>query len=314
MVSRASLLPRLAILTAGAVFSIAGYAHSDAATAELGIGGTVRGDIARGTAETDTIGIDLESGSRLDVTFAPQYDAQVQFFDPHGAPVTLPFKNGKSGKAKGIAIAESGRYQFVVGAGSTPSGGDYKLTAKPVWEKTLVFTGADQGTFDLDMPVPGSLKALCKSGKGTDLEPTIVLQDQAGNPVAGPILPRKGKARLAKTDVANPGALRLVIAAQAGGGAFNVVVKRKLQKTALADLDVRTGPLPVSFSDDGVDKLFNSSCVACHSWAASYAGIAPRATTAYARLKSGNMPKGGRRWPLEDLALMNDWIRTGRNR
>ena len=60
----------------------------------------------------------------------------------------------------------------------------------------------------------------------------------------------------------------------------------------------------------GVDNVFKRNCAGCHSWAGSWGGARAYARDSLGRMKSGNMPPGGR-VPGEQISLVQQWIATG---
>jgi hypothetical protein len=286
-------------------------------TAELGDGGKVKGDISNTIGEEDRIGVDLVAGCELYIKFVPKFKPDFTFFDPRGGKITLAESKGGKTIAKGLLIEETGRYEFLIKA-LDGTQGLYVLTAKPVWPGKIKLEGNDGDSFEIVMPVGARIKGAVKAVKSPGFVPRIdFLSAPGGADLFGPQDGRRGKATMPWVDATEYGTYAFSVGATSGNGAFRAVLKRKVPKLVASSLDVRNGINTISFSNDGVGDVFKRRCASCHShnhaWAGKYAGAKARAIESFGRIRSGNMPPDGK-IPASEISLIEQWIKTGRNR
>ncbi len=283
------------------------------ATGDLGAGGTVAGDISMAAGEEDRIGVDLAEGQVLDVTFSAAFTASVRLVDPQGAAVAAEFGSGKKTTVKGLRVTATGRHEFRVSSADGTQG-VYSLLAKPSWPKVVTV----EGTTPSDAPVlvgrGSSVKGTVVTVPAKAFTPRVVSFTSPGGAdlLAAPAEGKNGVARFAVV-ASETGSHRLAIDAASGGGAFRCAMKVKAPRVALRKVDVRNGLSGVSFEADGVGALLKSRCVECHAWAGSYAAARPFAKAAASRVRKGNMPQGGQRLAAAEVALIDQWARTGTN-
>ena len=286
-------------------------------SAELGAGGAVKGDISSTPGEEDRIGIDLVAGSELSVKFVPKFKPEFELLDPDGQPFPLAAPKGTKTIAKGIPISVSGHYEFRIAATEGTQGG-YKLAAKTAWAGKLSFDGSSGDTIEVTMPAGARVKASVKAVQSPGYVPRI---DGLSGPddaeLSGPFEGRGSKASMPWVTGTIGGAHRLTVGASEGSGSFRVVLKRKVAKASAAKLDITNGINSISFAEDGVAEIFANRCASCHSrnhsWAATYAGVTGRLSDAFSRIQRGSMPPDGR-LPATEISLIEQWIKTGRNR
>ncbi len=292
----------LALAAAGAAFAL-GDATADLAAG----GGKAVGDISKNAGETDRVGVELLAGARLDIRMKSTFEAALELRDPHGQVVELGAAPGTNIVAAVQPLTESGRYEFFVRS-SDGSQGDYNLSAKAGWEKRLDVSGDGDTTFDVWMPAGGKLKGSFRS-TGGDVTITEV-RDPEGAQLVGPIAGKKGRVKLKTLTAATAGTYQVTISCpDTYSGTFQRIAPRGVGKVKLAN-----GLTEIGYDADGVGDLFRDKCASCHAWAAAYPGVRGYASLAYSRMRTGNMPKGGGRIVGKQLALVDQWIRTGRNR
>ncbi len=286
-------------------------------TAELGPGGRVLGDISSTPGEEDRIGIDLLAGSSLSLKFVPKFASTFSLVDPEGDAVTLPASKKRKTTAKGLPIEKSGRYEFRIAA--TDGGqGSYSLSAKPEWNKSLKVEGTSGDTVEFIVPVGTQVKGTVKAVKSPGYVPRIDgLTGPTGELVPEPLDGRRSRVKLPTVTATAYGRHSLTIGASAGAGSFRAAVKLKVPKTETRTLNIRNGINSVSFTDDGVAQVFKNRCASCHSHnhasLATYGGAKRQASDSLRRMRSGNMPRGSG-MPASEIALVEQWIKTGRTR
>ncbi len=294
-------------LVAVAVCAAAGVAYAIGdASANLGAaGGRVVGDISKSVAETDRIAMNLAEGGRLDLALASTFPADVQLVDPDGAFVDLGMRPGTSVRGALQPVPRTGRYELRIRS-ADGSQGDYTLTTKTPWQKSVSVDGSGEQTFAVWMPAGGKLKGAFR-GTGADLALTSVTGPDGGE-LVGPVAGKNGRLKMKTLRTAVEGMYRVTLSSSAS---YSGSIARKAPKAKAAKLDIANGLTSVSFEDDGVAQLFTDNCLSCHAWAKDYAGVKQFASQAYSRMRSGNMPKGGTRIIGGELALVDQWIRTG---
>lgn len=302
-----------AVLAAGVVASMA-FGSSDAfatgdATADLGQGGSAKGDISTQVGETDRVGFDLVAGEPFDVRFAAGFSATLTLTDPDGGSVTLPFTTGgRKLKAKGLIAAKTGRHEFRIGS-ADGSQGTYKLQAKAAWEKTLkVGPVTTQAMLDIPMPGDSAISAIFKGPTVTVNQ--VVAPDDAV--IAAGVAGTPKLVKLPPTACELPGVYHIDVSVEVG--TFSGVVTRVLPKIAPTNVSIANGLDRTSFTDSGLDQYFKARCASCHFWASGYGGVRAYAKDSLGRMRSGNMPQGGPRAPNDTNALLEQWIKTGYGR
>ncbi len=286
-------------------------------TAELGNGGSVKGDISNTPGEQDRIGIDLLAGSDLSIKFVPKFGAVFELLDPDGQTVVLPASKGGKTIVKSFPIGTSGHYEFRVAA-KPGAQGLYKLAANPIWSGKITLLGSSGDSFDFVVPAQTRMKGTIKAIRSPGFVPRIdTLYGPEGELLPGPVNGKGSKVSLPWVTATSFGKHTLTIGAASGSGNFKIVLKRKVPKNAATKFDIRNGINVISFANDGVAQIFKTRCASCHtrnhSWGNTYAGVKGRSAAALGRIRSGNMPTDGRLSGAE-ISLIEQWIKTGRAR
>jgi hypothetical protein len=277
----------------------------------LSVGGSAKGDISDTPGETDTINVNLVAGSRLNVTWKSGFAADVALLAPDGSAVTTGLSGVTKGSAKALTATQTGTYRFEIRSSDGAQGG-YSLNATPYWDKTVVFEGTGEATFDVPMPATGSLKGKVQPLPGASNPSILALRTPDGaDLLTAPIVGSPGVAKLKPLNVGAAGTYRLTATATAGTLGFRATLKRSAPRMSKTKIDLTNGLTQVSFAASGLDSYFRGKCANCHSWAENYAGVRAYARASLPRMKSGNMPQGGPRTDAETLARLSAWMDSG---
>ncbi|MCG3135358.1 MAG: hypothetical protein HMLKMBBP_02957 [Planctomycetes bacterium] len=307
--------PILQILSAaGLASALAIQAGSALATgdasADLGVGGTARGDISTVDGETDTVTVDLVAGEPFDVKFKASFTAGLDLRDPAGDPVDIGYSpDARSYRSEGLVASQTGAYSFVITAAGDGQG-VWKLQVKPAWPKKIAVGPFGQATLDIPVLADSVVSGTFKAGPGATVNLPGLFDPQGGR-LTDPVVGTGRTARLPATSCISTGIHTLDVGASAGEvtGTINV----KLPALQLANANLSNGLATVSFENDGVAQIFRQECASCHSWAAGYVGVRGYAAQSLGLMRVGSMPKGGR-VTNEQIKLVEAWIRTGRQR
>lgn len=285
-------------------------------TAELGGGGTVRGDISMEPGDEDVVGIDLDEHARLDVSLQSDFSATTRLTGPDGT-TRFTFVPGYSKILTNFRVKDAGRYHIRI-ASSDGTQGAYTLRAVEHWPTKVISGTFTDPSMTLRVPEGGSVAATfaAKPAKSWDPQIASLVAPDQSQVLAAPVAGAKGTVRLPKTVVAAAGDYVLAVGGGLPGAKYHATVTVKGPKVPTKSVDVRNGltPVPtVSFAQDGVGAIFYYNCSFCHGWAGSYAGVAPRARTSFAYIRSGAMPRGLPHLKPVGVALIQAWISTGMN-
>ncbi|MCE9638392.1 MAG: hypothetical protein K8T90_22045 [Planctomycetes bacterium] len=300
---------------AGAALAAAAFSPTTArATGDmigsLGSGGVAKGDISLKAGETDRIGADLDAGTTADIAFSASFQATLVFTDPDGKTVNTGFTSGTKLKLKAFPIATAGTYAFAVSS-ADGSQGVYSLVVKENWAKTIPIDGFGRQTIDFSMPASGKISAVVTRGKSAPGRPRILDLSSPGGPLLpAPIEPKGNSVKLPAVPTTQAGWYHLTVAADDSISSFQGKITRTVRASKPAHVSLINGIDAVSWSNAGVDNVFKRNCAGCHSWAGSWGGARAYARNALGRMKSGNMPPGGR-VPAEQISLVQQWIATG---
>lgn len=302
------------LLGAAALAALASAATREAGAvgdtnAELGVGGTIRGDISTEAGEADTVGVTWVAGEPLDIVWSAGFHSALTLTDPDGLEVDLGVQGDRFRK-RGFVAPKSGRFRFRV-ASSDGTQGFWTLSVRPAWPKKVAVQGTGDGSVTVAMPAGASM-----SGKirGTAAPTLLALMDPGDQQILGPVAPKKNTVTLPRTTAALDGAYTLQVDVADPSTAWSGTIVRKVRRAKLGRFSVTNGLTPVSFETDGVGKLFAKDCGSCHDWARSYVGVRSVARESLSRMRSGNMPKDAPRTGAADLSLVEQWILTGSNR
>jgi len=283
-------------------------------TGELAQGGIAKGDISKTAGDLDTIGVQLVAGSALDVRWASGFPADVVFVDPDGQEVDLGLGAAKSASVKGWPVAKDGRHEFRI-ASADGSQGTYTLKAIARWEKTVVFTGTGEATFDLPMPASSAIRGKVKPLPGASNPSILSLRSPAdAELLIGPVVGSTGLAKLKETACATAGLYRFTATATSGTEEFEATLKRRAPAIPITRINIRNGLDQISYESDGVKAYFDTRCKSCHSFASNYAGVRAYANLSLSKMRAGSMPPGGPRATADQLSLIDEWIKTGYGR
>ena len=114
-----------------AALALASAQGASDAAGSLATGGTAKGDISPTPGEFDTIGVNLEQGSRVNVKWNSGFAATVAFLAPSGQPITIGFDSTRSASLRAWTVPETGRYEFRV-AGGEAENREYLLSCLAV--------------------------------------------------------------------------------------------------------------------------------------------------------------------------------------
>lgn len=283
------------------------------ATGTLAGGGRAKGDISADAGETDRISVEFAAGQAVDVTFSAGFTPALSLVAPSGADVDLGFRGTRKHKVRALAVAETGTHEFRV-ASADGSQGTYSLVVRPKWTKAIQVAGAGPQSIDVEVPAGSKLGASVLRATKSDAGPSITsVLDPAGTELlTSPVLAKRGRATLAARTIGEAGTCRITIEPPDGTSAWKGAVTRRAPAVAQTSLSLVNGLDVVAYSD-GLNVIFSNRCGGCHAWAHSYAGVRGYASQSLSRIRSGNMPPGGR-LPPEQVALIDSWIRTGRTR
>lgn len=283
-------------------------------TGELAQGGIAKGDISKTAGDLDTIGVQLVAGSALDVRWASGFPADVVFVDPDGQEVDLGLAAAKSASVKAWPVAKNGRHEFRI-ASADGSQGTYTLKAVARWEKTVVFTGTGESTFDLPMPASSAIRGKVKPLPGASNPSILSLRSPADTELLiGPVVGSTGLAKLRETACATAGLYRFTATATAGTEEFEATLKRRAPAIPITRVNIRNGLDQISYANDGVEQYFKVRCASCHPFASNYAGVRAYANSSLSKMRAGSMPPGGPRATADQLSLIDEWIKTGYGR
>jgi hypothetical protein len=279
----------------------------------LGAGGHARGDISHDTGETDRVTVSLDEGALLDVTFSASFAAAVAVTGPEGQPVELAGASGSKWRVVDRPVTASGAYVFAIASGDG-SQGVYTLAVRQRWERAVAIAGTGAATVDVDMPAGGTLACVVRGAAGASGHPRIAgLEDPAGQEMLQAPVVAGRVVKLPPQHATVAGVYHLKIDATDGTSAWTGRVLRVVPKPAPTALDLTNGLDVVSFSGDGVARVFSQRCGQCHGWALSYVGVREFIGRAMPRILGGSMPPGGR-LPASEVALIRTWIKTGKAR
>jgi len=298
------------LLSISALSSLPARASGDA-SGSLGSGGRARGDIARGTGETDRITIDLVEGASLTLRFSAGFQATFVLTDPDGAPVDLGVQTATRVEAADFPVPATGTYTATI-ASPDGSQGFYALSVRQLWSRKLTISGTGHMRVDVPMAAGGRLAAVVHGDAG---QPEIsALEDPTGAALlTAPILTSGHAAKLPPTTASAGGVYHLTIDTADPASAWTAVVTRTTPASPATHLKLSNGLAVVSYTNDGVGALLAHRCGRCHGWASSYGGARSYIQHAIGRIVAGSMPPDG---PLSraDVALIRAWIATGRAR
>ena len=301
------------VLAACAAALFAPARPADAVTGvsgDLGTGGIVKGDISRDATDMDSITVSLQEGQTIGLKWKSMFSADVHFTDPNAQPVGFSTESQRMGLIDGYVVPLTGTYTFTI-ASLDGSQGTYSLKILPKWDKVVKFDGTGPMTFDVPMPLNGTLKGVVRAAKGsTDPSITSLTSPEETELLAAPVT-GKTVAKLPAVTATEAGVYHLSATAAGGATQYSVALKRIAAPTIPAKVDLRNGIDVISFSGDGIDDYFQQRCVSCHDWARSYNGVRAFARDALGRMKTGNMPKDGPRTDAAFLSLFSQWISTG---
>lgn len=276
----------------------------------LGAGGRARGDISRDAGETDRITVTLDAGALVTVRFSATFAASVAVTGPDGTPVDLG-GSGPKIRVVDLPATASGAYVFAI-ASSDGSQGVYTLLVRERWERVLAVSGAGAQTVDVAMPAGGTLACVVRSAPGAAGHPRIAgLESPDGHELLQTPLEAGRVVKLPAQATPVAGVYHLAIDTTDAGSAWSGRITRTVRAVATTQLDLRNGLDVVSFSGDGVARVFSQNCGRCHGWALSYAGVREFIARALPRIVGGSMPPGGR-LPASQIALIRTWIQTGK--
>jgi hypothetical protein len=283
------------------------HAKGDA-SGSLGSGGRVRGDISKNAGETDRVTVVLDEGAVLSLRFSANFEPRIVVTDPDGMPVEVGVPAHRRLRVHDRPLTASGTYEVSVSS-VEGSQGTYLLAVSERWLRKVPVSGTGASVVDVAMPAGGTIGCMVRGASGA---PAILgLEDPSNaNLLPATIEPNGAVTRLGATATPAAGVYHLLIGA-AGDGAWSGQVTRAVPRVRLGHLVLTNGLDAISFADDGVRSLFQNRCAPCHSWASSYAGVRSYVYSALGRMRSGSMPPTGRVGNA-DLALVQEWIKTGR--
>lgn len=303
------------VLTSAAAFVAASPGRTafaeGSASGELGAGGTVTGDISKSAGEEDVIGLDLVSGSTIDLKLSSSFAAEVELRDAEGGDVTIPWTGTTLRTAVSVPVTTTGRYALRIRSADGTQGA-YTLSVAPKWTTKFTVTGAMGEPILVELPKGGALKGKVTGGSWT---PTIagVAGPNGAQLVATEIAGKKGAVTLPTIVAAAAGVHRVSVGGAAPGGTYSALLSRKVPKVKATRLDLRNGLSVVGFQTGGVAALLDAKCASCHTWTATAGSFKSVARMALARVVSGQMPQGGPRLASEETALIRSWIESGMN-
>ena len=310
-VAVSAVLAAAAALTSAALRPVQGASGT---AGDLAQGGIAKGDISKTAGDLDTIGVQLAAGSALDVRWSAGFPGNVVFVDPDGQEVDLGIDASKSASVKAWPVAKNGRHEFRI-ASADGSQGTYTLKAVARWEKTVVFTGTGESTFDLPMPGSSAIRGKVKPLPGASHPSILSLRSPAdAELLVGPVVGSTGLAKLRETACATAGVYRFTATAAEGTGGFEATLKRRTPAIPIARINIRNGLDQVSYANDGVEQYFKSRCASCHGFASNYAGVRAYANLSLSKMRAGSMPPGGPRATAAQVSLVDEWIKTGYGR
>jgi hypothetical protein len=281
------------------------------ATGNLADGGTAKGDISTTAGETDTVGVDLYRGERVNIRWSSEFPANVGLFGPDAAEIPVGLDATKSASVNGWTAPATGHYEFRI-ASADRTQGNYTLKVRPFWDKTVVVDGSGQEAVSFPMPAASRVKGRVQPRPGASNPSILSLTSPAGSELlVGPVVGTPGLAKLKTINCDDAGIYSLTAQAAAGTGDFRVTLRRAVPRIPLTTTNISNGLTAVSYANDGVKAYFDHTCTGCHSWAGSYTGVRSMAKSALARLTIGNMPLGGPRASPATLSLIKSWIATG---
>lgn len=313
-----TMLHRVAVLTvAAAAFAVvAGQQEARAlgsATGDLGAGGTAAGDISREAGEVDSIRVELVAGSTVDLKFSATFETAVDLVDATGAELPVTWSGTTIRTAAGVPVTSTGRHVFHVRA-MNGGQGTYSFTATPRWAPKLTMTGAMGEALVVSLPAGGTMKGkIAASGGAWTPTITAIEGPDGAQLLAGSVAGKNGAAKLPTTVAGTSGAHRLLVGGGEIGGTFSAAITRKAPKVKPTKIDLRNGLTLIGFAKDGVGAMLTTKCGACHAWTGSARSAKPFASSALARVVSGQMPQGGPKLPASEVGLIRSWITTGMN-
>lgn len=290
---------------------VAGTAFATgSASADLGAGGTAKGDISTVDGETDTITVHMLEGEPFDVKFKAGFSAGFEIRDPDGAAVEIAFTpGGRSFTASGLVAEKEGAYDFLV----TSTGEDqgfWKLSVKPAWPKSVAVGPIGQQTVSLPILGGSVVSGVFRAAPGATVN-IPGLYDPQQVRLTAPVVGTGRTAKLPATNCPTSGTHTLDVGASSGE--MTGVVTIKVPRIETTNATLNNGLAPVSFDGDGVADVFRQQCAGCHSWAAAYPGVRGLARQSLSLMKAGKMPTNGR-VPTAQIQLVDAWIRTGMQR
>lgn len=300
---------------AAALFGASDARGQGSQIGELGAGGSVQGDISKDAGEEDRIGLDLAAGSTLDVKLAAAFAADISLLGPSDAPTGADFGASAAKSLAAWPVTTTGKYHVVIRS-ADGSQGLYTLTAAATWPTKVTLTGASGGTVSVGLPAGAAVKGTVSSVPGGAWDPRVMAITAPGgsNLLAAPVTGAKGIARIPKTATSVAGLHSITVDGGTAGGQFQAAITVKAKKAKPTKLDLRNGLTVVGFAADGIGQMMKDyNCVACHAWAANYAGVKLYAKRALPRIQTGQMPAGGPRLPADAVSLFQQWIATGMN-
>jgi hypothetical protein len=281
------------------------------ASGNLGDGGTAKGDISLTAGETDTIGVDLYRGSRVNVRWASGFKGNVRLFAPDATEIAIGVHGTTTAFVGGLTAPTSGHYEFHVSS-ADGSQGRYTLQVHPFWDKTLVLDGTGQQAVDFPMPAASRVRGKVQPLPGASNPSILSITSPSGSELlASPIVGTPGVVKLKPVDCTDAGIYSLTAQAAAGTKGFRVTLKRLVPRIPLTTLNLLNGLDQISYARDGVADYFTHTCAVCHPWASSYSGVREMATAAVARMAAGQMPLGGPPASPATVSLVKQWIATG---
>ena len=305
----------LAIVAGGAA-ALCGAPNASgqsSATGELGAGGTALGDISTAAGEEDRIGIDLVSGSSLSAKLVAGFNAEIVLLDPSDATSAAAFGAAAPRTFTAWSVPATGRYHFRIRSADGTQGA-YTLTAAVKWPAKVTMTGTSGGTVSIGLPSGAAVKAIVSSVPAAGWNPNVTAFMAPGgtNLLAAPVTGAKGVALLPTTKTTAAGDHSIAVVGGAAGAQFQASFTVKAAKVKPVRINIRNGLTTVGFVSAGIGQMMKDyGCVACHSWASSYAGVKANAVLAVPRLQIGQMPLNGTRLPASAVAVFQAWVNTG---
>jgi len=281
------------------------------ATGNLAEGGTAKGDISKTVGETDTVGVELYRGVRVNIRWTSDFQANVGLFGPDASQIAIGLDATTSAAVNGWTAPSTGHYEFRI-TSADGSQGHYTLKVRPFWDKTVVVDGSGQSAVEFPMPAASRVKGRVQPRPGASNPSILSLTSPSGSELlVGPVVGTPGVAKLKTINCDAAGIYSLTAQAAAGTGDFRVTLKRAVPRIPLTTANISNGLTAVSYANDGVKSYFDHTCAGCHSWAGSYSGVRSFASLAVGRMSAGSMPLGGPRASPAQIALVKSWIATG---